>query len=258
MTPLAPLLALLVAGSAIATPLYPRQQANATTPTVANATASITPRTIVLDGGIPVTGYTNAQYNVSSFLGIPFATSERFRAPVLVDYAGNSTYARGINATAQGPACMQSPGLGRTLANGTYTKGGVSEDCLGVNVYGPASAGNATKLPVVVWCEYLAFFSSCHESVVQWLIGDGGLYGKRRGGLSLSNSDERGCTVQRRLCEYRKEQSTVYAEGSRTMHVRKHHTGSLKNGCRGLEVSDDMASSHRIKPLGGNRSIRTS
>jgi hypothetical protein len=164
MTPLAPLFALLVAGSAIATPLYGRQQANVTTPSTSNATSSITPRTIYLDGGIPVTGYTNGQYNVSSFLGIPFATSERFRAPVLIDYAGNSTsgnttsYARGINATAQGPACMQSPGLGRSLVNGTYTKGGVSEDCLGVNVFGPAGAGNGTKLPVVVWREFLFHF----------------------------------------------------------------------------------------------------
>lgn len=152
MTPLASLLALLVAGSALATPLYPRQ-ADASSPSIPSANTSITPRTIYLDNGIPVTGYTNAQYNVSSFLGIPFATSSRFREPVLVDYSGNSTYARGINATAQGPACMQSPGRGRSLANGTYTSGGVSEDCLGVNVFGPAGAGNGTKLPVVVWCE---------------------------------------------------------------------------------------------------------
>lgn len=175
MTPLAPFFALLVASSAIATPLYGRQQANVTSPSTSNATSSITPRTIYLNSGIPVTGYTNGQYNVSSFLGIPFATSERFRAPVLIDYSanstsGNSTYARGINATKQGPACMQSPGLGRSLVNGTYTKGGISEDCLGVNVFGPAGAGNGTKLPVVVWRECLLplFVWSCGCGILGW------------------------------------------------------------------------------------------
>lgn len=44
--------------------------------------------------------------------------------------------------------------MGRTLANGTYTKGGIGEDCLNVNVFTPAGVTNTSGLPVVVWCEY--------------------------------------------------------------------------------------------------------
>lgn len=163
---------LLLASTAVtASPLFPRQQqanttsvagGNTTTTTPAAAKANITAATVYLPLStngtstttgntslVPVHGYTNTQYNVSSFLGIPFATSERFRAPVLSVY--NAT---GLNATSHGVACMQSPGAGRSLLNGTYTSRGVGEDCLSVDVYTPAGAGNGTKLPVMVWCEY--------------------------------------------------------------------------------------------------------
>lgn len=140
---LAPLVALVVAGTTLASPLHTRQA----------PPSNITASTVYLSSGttrVPVVGYTNKEYNVSSYLGIPFATSERFRAPVLVDYAGNQT---AVDASTMGKACMQSPGRGRELGNGTYTSDGVGEDCLGVNVYTPAGVGNATGLPVVVWCE---------------------------------------------------------------------------------------------------------
>ncbi|KAJ9114222.1 hypothetical protein QFC22_005674 [Naganishia vaughanmartiniae] len=155
---------LLVTASVNASPLFPRQQANTTTSSVGNTTTTIpaaskanitaatvyfplsTNGTTVPNGSVPVYGYTNTQYNVSSFLGIPFATSERFRAPVLSTY--NAT---GLNASAHGVACMQSPGVGKSLLNGSYTSRGVGEDCLTVDVYTPAGAGNGTKLPVMVW-----------------------------------------------------------------------------------------------------------
>ncbi|KAJ9096468.1 hypothetical protein QFC21_005290 [Naganishia friedmannii] len=158
---------LLATVSVSASPLFPRQQtANTTsvgntTTTTPAAKANITAATVYLplttngttskNTSIPVVGYTNTQYNVSSFLGIPFATSERFRAPVLAVYNATGGGGGGLNATAHGVACMQSPGVGKSLLNGSYTSRGVGEDCLTVDVYTPAGAGNGTKLPVMVW-----------------------------------------------------------------------------------------------------------
>lgn len=110
---------LLLASSALAGPLVARQNAtapitsangttNATSPANGNITASVVQLPVTSNLSIPVVGYTNKAYNVSSYLGIPFASAERFRKPQLVNYAGNATYARGLNATKNGLACMQS------------------------------------------------------------------------------------------------------------------------------------------------------
>jgi hypothetical protein len=107
---------LLLASSTLASPLYTRQQ-NTTSPlpistnSTTNTSTSIVPSTVLLpvssNLSIPVIGYTNSAFNVSSYLGIPFASAERFRRPVVVDYAANSTFERGLNATKNGVACMQ-------------------------------------------------------------------------------------------------------------------------------------------------------
>lgn len=60
---------------------------------------------------------------------------------------------------------VPSPGAGKSLANGTYTKGGIGEDCLNVNVYTPAGVSNTSGLPVVVWCEYLGWLSDARRGV---------------------------------------------------------------------------------------------
>jgi hypothetical protein len=97
---------LLLAGSTLASPLITRQQ-NTTT---SGSSGNITSSSVLLPAGntsIPVVGYTNKAYNVSSYLGIPFATAERFRRPNVVDYAANATFSKGLNATKMGVACMQ-------------------------------------------------------------------------------------------------------------------------------------------------------
>lgn len=112
------LVTLLLAGSTLGSPLITRQQntttaangtTNATSPSP-SAGGNITASTVLLPAGntsIPVVGYTNKAYNVSSYLGIPFASADRFRRPVVVDYAANATFSKGLNATKNGVACMQ-------------------------------------------------------------------------------------------------------------------------------------------------------
>jgi len=73
----------------------------------------------------------------NQFLGLPFAHSRRFEAPV--DWKGKHTGT--LQATDFGPACMQ---IG-TSAGVTYG----SEDCLVVNIWQPAGASREDKLPVL-------------------------------------------------------------------------------------------------------------
>eukprot|EP00437_Effrenium_voratum_P030333 CAMPEP_0181411420 /NCGR_PEP_ID=MMETSP1110-20121109/7868_1 /TAXON_ID=174948 /ORGANISM="Symbiodinium sp., Strain CCMP421" /LENGTH=622 /DNA_ID=CAMNT_0023534043 /DNA_START=25 /DNA_END=1891 /DNA_ORIENTATION=- len=76
---------------------------------------------------------------VDQFLGVPFATAERFQPPV--DFRG--TYPDGtIHAKMWGPACMQ------VATDPSQTYG--SEDCLKANVWSPRKTLD-TKLPVMVF-----------------------------------------------------------------------------------------------------------
>jgi para-nitrobenzyl esterase len=93
----------------------------------------------------PVQGITVAQ--VAEFLGIPYAAPPvgplRWRPP-----NKPPAHAGTLNAGAYGPACEQS-----------LTIDPVSEDCLTLNIFAPASATASSKLPVMVWVHGGGFIS---------------------------------------------------------------------------------------------------
>ncbi|KAJ6606098.1 carotenoid ester lipase precursor [Mycena vulgaris] len=95
--------------------------------------------------------------NLTKFLGVPFAQPvSRFEAPK------RPTQLRGLqDAAAFGPACPQQAldPIPAPFAFGNYT---VSEDCLTLNVFKPASSKPRSKLPVLV---------------IQWIFGGGFEFG---------------------------------------------------------------------------------
>ena len=148
------------------------RQAVPTTPSNTTATNSstssnitVTPTQTYLNASgtnVTVQGATIESFNVTRYLGIPFAQPPvgelRFAPPQPAMY--NATT---LNATAIGPACPQPP---------STRYGNTSEDCLHLNVYAPSAsalnrlnqtaaalAGNNTSLtgayakglPVLVW-----------------------------------------------------------------------------------------------------------
>lgn len=127
---------LLGAASALPTPshinnFFSKRQA------VVPIGGSTVPSTVTLPCGVvDVLGKTNTALNVSSYLSIPFAQPPvgdlRFVEPKEFIYTPGT-----VNATVQGPACIQIPG--GSLA-GTS---GFSEDCLTLNVYTPAGVTNS-------------------------------------------------------------------------------------------------------------------
>ena len=96
--------------------------------------AAASPPAVRTSAGL-VTG--TALDGANQFLGLPFAHSERFEAPV--DWKGR--HAGTLRATDFGPACMQ---IGASAA-ATYG----SEDCLVVNIWQPVGASRGDKLPVL-------------------------------------------------------------------------------------------------------------
>ena len=84
------------------------------------------------------TGATGA----ATFLGIRYATAERFEAPVAV-----RSWAGELDATRAGASCPQLPGmLERALGDSTVP---ANEDCLSLNVFTPGCDDEAR--PVLVW-----------------------------------------------------------------------------------------------------------
>ncbi|KAJ3551121.1 hypothetical protein NM688_g4916 [Phlebia brevispora] len=138
--------------------LYVLCAALAVTPIIARPHPQITkrnPPTVTLDSG-SFEGVANTTAGTNAFLGIPFASAERFHMPV-----ANSPYSGIYNATAFGDACPQQTVtstlavLSEEIAFGvlgvTDLAISTNEDCLTINVYQPAGISSNAKLPVLVW-----------------------------------------------------------------------------------------------------------
>ncbi|MEU3897171.1 carboxylesterase family protein [Streptomyces sp. NPDC045251] len=82
---------------------------------------------------------TAEQVPVRSWLGIPYATADRFRSPKVVPFDPDLPYDR------KGPAPLQAGDTSWLEADN-----GFSEDCLNLNVWAPADAGGKS-LPVIVY-----------------------------------------------------------------------------------------------------------
>ncbi len=80
----------------------------------------------------------------TSFRGIKFATSQRWEAPVDIE-----AYESVVDATSDGFISPQVPGFLEQML-GTDASS-MSEDCLHLNVFCPAGATDASKLPVLFW-----------------------------------------------------------------------------------------------------------
>ncbi|MHA7177778.1 carboxylesterase family protein [Arthrobacter sp. Sr24] len=78
-------------------------------------------------------------HSVRSWLGIPYATAERFRSPILVPFNP------GLQYNEMGPAPFQAGDTTWLEADN-----GIREDCLNLNVWAPQNAGDE-PLPVVVY-----------------------------------------------------------------------------------------------------------
>jgi para-nitrobenzyl esterase len=93
-----------------------------------------------------VLGKTISDGKVRAFMGLPYAAPPvgemRWKAP-----APPAKWKGKRDATQYGARCVQA----RVFDDMVFQDSGPSEDCLFLNVYTPAGAGNKSKLPVMFW-----------------------------------------------------------------------------------------------------------
>uniref|UniRef100_A0A8C5UDV7 Carboxylic ester hydrolase n=1 Tax=Malurus cyaneus samueli TaxID=2593467 RepID=A0A8C5UDV7_9PASS len=123
----------------------------------------------------------SAEKSVNVFLGLPFAKppvgSLRFSEPQPPEpWEGER------DATSYPPMCLQDKALGQYVSDLVTNRKEkvalqVSEDCLYLNVYTPASAGKQEKLPVLVWIHgALAAFDNVVVVTIQYRLGIAGYF----------------------------------------------------------------------------------
>ena len=96
-----------------------------------------------INGKLETIYFDGVQYNISKFLGIPYAEppvgQNRFRKSV-----PKARFPSPYNALEYGTSCLQGQGLGMFRFNS-------SEDCLFLNIFIPGRVDLNNKLPVMFW-----------------------------------------------------------------------------------------------------------
>ncbi|MEJ7599229.1 MAG: carboxylesterase family protein, partial [Kofleriaceae bacterium] len=97
-----------------------------------------------------------ARHGAVQWRGIPYAApptgDRRFRAPEPPE-----SWTDERDATRFGPVAMQARDPRAAMMSGIGDQAAMSEDCLALNVYAPASYADGRKRPVVVWIHGGAF-----------------------------------------------------------------------------------------------------
>ena len=78
----------------------------------------------------------------NEFLGIRYATAQRFHSPIDVQ-----PWSEVLDATQHGSICPQVPGVLEMMLG--FDESTMNEDCLFLNVFTPNGAGAESKLPVL-------------------------------------------------------------------------------------------------------------
>ena len=137
----------LAAVAAAATALAVPSSSLASSSTNSHSRAAASPPPPVVDLGYTrVQGYYNETADQYRWKGIRYATAERFQAPRTP--AAHLPETEVVQADTYGNICWQSSMGGLDLS--AIAVGTQSEDCLFLNVIGPASAHKGSGLPVLV------------------------------------------------------------------------------------------------------------
>jgi para-nitrobenzyl esterase len=96
------------------------------------------------------------------YLGIPFASSKRFQAPVDIE-----SWTGELDATARGPISPQVPGMLELMLG--FDASSMDENCLNLNVFSPVDQADAS-LPVLVWVHGGAYTNG--SGSIAWYDGN--------------------------------------------------------------------------------------